>query len=73
MNAFNIGAMVFLIVGLCCFVYAWVFLLKRSKDPAFSWRERVSFSALILASVAAALRFVMPAFMPSSPWCKSGT
>jgi hypothetical protein len=60
--------MLLLIVGLCCFVYAWFFLLKRATDPSFSWRERISLSALILASLAAALRFVMPAFMPTANW-----
>src|SRR5262249_41421065 len=55
-------------VGFCCFVYAWFFLLRRSTDSSFSWRERISFLALILASSAAASRFVMPAFMPKANW-----
>ena len=52
----------FLIAGLLCFVYAWFVLLKMSGDKSFRWRDRISVLALIIASGAVLLRFVMPAF-----------
>jgi hypothetical protein len=55
----------FLIAGFFCFVYSWFVLLRMSSDKSFRWRDRISLLALIIASGAVLLRFVMPAFWGS--------
>ena len=55
----------FLIAGFFCFVYSWFVLLRMSPDKPFRWRDRISLLALIIASGAVLLRFVMPAFWGS--------
>jgi len=55
----------FLIAGFLCFVYSWFVLLRMSPDKPFRWRDRISLLALIIASGAVLLRFVMPAFWGS--------
>ena len=67
-TSYQIGETVFLIAGLCCFIYAWFYLLKRSTETPVAWRERISLAAMIVASIALCLRFVMPAFLPSADW-----
>jgi hypothetical protein len=67
-TSYRIGETVFLILGLCCFLYAWFVLLKRSTESSVTWRERISLVAMMVTSVALCLRFVMPAFMPAADW-----
>jgi hypothetical protein len=67
-TTYRIGETLFLILGLCCFLYAWFLLLKRSTEPSVTWRERISLAAMIVASIALCLRFVMPAFIPAADW-----
>ena len=55
----------FLIAGFLCFVYSWFVLLGMSSDKSLRWRDRISLLALIIASGAVLLRFVMPAFWGS--------
>lgn len=54
----------FFIGGFFCLVYSWVVLVKTSPEKPRRWRDRLSLLALLLASLAAFLRFVMPAFWP---------
>jgi hypothetical protein len=51
-----------LIAGFLCFGYSWFVLLRMSSDKSLLWRDRISLLALIIASGAVLLRFVMPAF-----------
>lgn len=55
----------FLIAGFFCFAYLWIDLLRVWSDKSLLWRDRISLLALILASGAVLLRFVMPAFWGS--------
>jgi hypothetical protein len=55
----------FFIAGFFCFVYTWFVLLRMSPDQPFPWRDRISLFALIIASGAVVLRFVMPAIWGS--------
>jgi hypothetical protein len=58
----------FLVIGLLCFAYSWVSLLKMSADKSSGWKDRISILALSMASVAVFLRFTMPAFWPAANW-----
>lgn len=55
---------VFFIGGFFCLVYSWVVVLKTSPEKPRRWRDRLSLLALLVASLAVFLRFVMPAFWP---------
>jgi hypothetical protein len=55
----------FLVAGFLCFAYSWFAILRIWSDKTFRWRDRISLLALILASVAVLLRFVMPIFWGS--------
>jgi hypothetical protein len=60
----QIAWIAFFIGGVFCLVYSWVVLLKTSPEKPLRWRGRASLIALLLASLAAILRFRMPAFWP---------
>ena len=61
----HLAWLAFFIAGFLCFAYSWFALLKTSPDKSFRWRDRVSLLALLIASGAVLLRFVMPVFWGS--------
>ena len=61
----QLGWIAFLIAGLLCFVYSWLVVLGMWSDQFLRWRDRISLLALIVASGAVILRFVMPVFWGS--------
>jgi hypothetical protein len=61
----QVAFIAFLIAGFLCFVYSWFVVLKMRSDKSFRWRDRISLLALVIASGAVLLRFVMPAFWGS--------
>jgi len=56
----------FLFAGVMGFGYSWLWLLKKSADKTFGWREWISVIAIGLATLAVVLRFAMPAFWPAA-------